>query len=357
MQESANASNRRRIRHTVSIDARVSGPSMPPTRCLIRDFSRAGMFLTIEELGAEVILEELEIGSDVEIVFSPRIGGLTRRAEVTGRVVRKQGNGFGAQLVGVDDDVFELMRALAANAISDRQQRVPAATVRAPEQIGSETILREGRAIVARHMRALAPVFVRDTIAHLFKTAAAASHPAEQRRADMALRDIEANAEKIALLIERRVVHGYATLGGLDSTLELSPLAAPAQVGGAPTLAESGDLGEMLAIELITERVEAELRAPCFEIEQRLSQLLARPIDRENNPLASYRICRTFCDTVFEYGSGPPVRAAMAAALTRTFIAALRSLYEDLNAALKRYGVGAAFKEHVRMHNKESDEL
>jgi hypothetical protein len=263
-------------------------------------------------------------------------------------------------VVAIDDDALTVMRAVAAQAISERYAHPVTVTETAeaessgPGGLNPGALLRELRVILARHLRTLLPAFLNDVSTALFNLAGQAVSPAEQRRADVASRGYERARESVLHALERQILRSYGEFAGADSTQELA--AAPELGAGAPSLVGSLDLGEMLAIEQVTEKVEKELHAHSFELEQRLATLLGRPLNRDSNPLATFNVCRVLCDGVLGRGAGPLIRRALSIAISGQLVDELKRLYIEMNGCLKHAGVQPTFKAQSGLHKRGADE-
>lgn len=105
-------------------------------------------------------------------------------------------------------------------------------------------------------------------------------------------------------------------------------------------LVEESDLEETLAITSMTDKALTRLNRPLYALEQRFSHLLGgRSVDASNNPVGPRLLSETFGEALAEFELELEVKLIVMKLFERHVLAALDSVYDDMNSGLVQAGV------------------
>lgn len=332
----APAEQRLHPRSPLYLDALLSGGLLDARACKIRDCCPDGLFLSVDpEEGELTYTSERPIarGDQVEVHFFAPLDGHSRGFSLRASVARVLSNGIGVALVGPDP--------LALRALSEMARRSPRAELgerprTAPGAVPSPLLETCAQRLDKRLGLAWAQ-FLRQAQDLLNAAMLEAANDTDQRRLFDLLTQVKTRSD--ALLAEVRSAAASRIAQLLPGAP--APRQAPrgALAGDGLALVEKEEFEEFLAVAELIDRLEPAFIGPLRDLEDRLSSLFGRPVDRAGNPFAPGALCGAFSNCL----TGLTRDAACARMLYRAVEAALRpmlqGLYPELAAEFERAGV------------------
>ena len=272
--------------------------------------------------------------------------GVTIEAEIMRRITQ----GIGVQLIEVNEEQRQALRAIAASAV---EERIPAgsasdAGTNRDSSIHARRIMRLCLKNIERQLPNI--IFaLRTEVVSKLRLLRDGKSQQEIEEIDSDADALEQKATAIGRTIERRVLLGFAEVGGLENTQELFMASASAEQqpvtrAQAPVDMVGHDVAEQSAALLgAINRVESTLKGKSFDLNLRLADVVQHRTDTEDNPLVPAVMCRILWEAVTEQKNSRNVKRCLTEVIARRIVPLLRELYDDIDATLDKQGVPKAF--------------
>ena len=337
------------LRHDVSIPAHVEGLKGGNTDAAIVDVSSTGMSLRLPMSATEHDDKVLPLKSALSIVFAPNhptAPDETVRLSVV--VTRRQLPIIGVRFVDTNKEQRHALRILAMLAVESRAVNSSAHnTASQPDpQIDPRTIMVACRKVIEQRLPNIVWTLRTELATHLrmmdFKGA-------DESKAKANAELIEEKGTAITRTIERQVMQTFAELGGLDATGELvftraqlertAKQLAEEKVG----LVDEKSLERSIAIDSTCKRLESNLAGKSFDLNIRLANVLGRPIENKQTPLAPSTMCRILWQAVQQYCDSPHVDVGLQSVIIKRIMPMMSDLYDDLGTTLDNNDVPTSY--------------
>lgn len=321
-------------RTALFLDALLSGGLLDARACKIRDCCPDGLFLTLDPADGELTYtseRRIARGDEVEVQFFAPLDGQGRSFTLWATVVRVLGHGIGVALRQPDRDAQRALAELAergpANPPAPRLRAGEAAVL---EQLGARlgSLLAEGFGGVALQAEGMLMEAIRE-----------AGSDAAQRRLFDVLTRFNAGAARLRGAVVAAGAQAVERLGRGSPQPRIRRPAAEAEQGTRLSLVDKRDFEEFLVLAELVDRVEPEFNTELLELEDRLSALCGRRVDRADNPFSAGAICASFSEALRGFTEDLDALRVLHRTVERALHPLLGPFYAELRGSLEAAGV------------------
>ena len=334
-------------RFELDLDGGLSRDGTEFIPCRIHDFCLGGMLVVPSGYsGGEVLLAGKSVARGDKLIVRcvAQVGGEHHDHKVRGRAASVSSRGVGVSFDADNPDevwritqlVRKLREARQEERADERSSRATTSPMGVEQAVNAGRLLEEARRHIQSFLASGVEASFQDAEDRLFALANDASSDADRTAFHDAIEEL--NGFKVSV--------ESAFFGTVDR--ELNGLGQPASQRGSPmteegetelSLMDTGNFDDWLTTKNIISATQPFLKAPQFDLEQRLSHLVNAAIHEENNPIGLTAMCLTFHDSIQNLGASRACRHAVLQGFDKTVIQNLETLYDDLNNMLVEGGV------------------
>lgn len=328
------AERRRYVRLPIRLEALVAIDGRPAVQCTVRDFCVAGLFVAISQQQLRLVKPQ----TTAILYFSLIVDGVQSDYQLTLRIFRVVGSGFGCGFEQADPQTIALLQSLAASsnpqAVPDTPEGVSRTQGDFSERFNeAKEPLSE---LVQKFGLRTTDEFLRLVDEALFLAARDAGNNLDETRFLDGQNEIRGRRDDIRETVPNLLQKGVAILN--------SPLSATQEESASPTVSElslidKDEFEEFLTVSQLVSDLEPRFKEELFKLDRRFSLLAKREVDDRSNPLGPAVIGGVFAEALKNLRSDRSAVNVIYRTLRQVLEANLGRLYTDANALLVDLGI------------------
>lgn len=328
------AERRRYVRLPIRLEALVAIDGRPAVKCTVRDFCVAGLFVAISPQQLRLVKPQ----TTAVLYFSLIVDGVQSDYQLTLRIFRVVGSGFGCGFEHADPQTIALLQSLAASSNPQAVPDTPEGVTRTQGDFSER--FNEAKEplseLVHKFGLRATDEFLRLVDDALFLAARDAGNNLDETRFLDGQNEIRGRRDDIRETVPDLLQKGVAILN--------SPLSATQEETTSPTVSElslidKDEFEEFLTVSQLVSDLEPRFKEELFKLERRLSLLAKREVDDRSNPLGPAVIGGVFAEALKNLRSDRSAVNVIYRTLRQVLEANLGQLYTDANALLVDLGI------------------
>tara|TARA_R110002096_G_scaffold3280_9_gene16304 strand:+ start:328 stop:4218 length:3891 start_codon:yes stop_codon:yes gene_type:complete len=328
------AERRRYVRLPIRLEALVAIDGRPAIQCTVRDFCVAGLFVAISQQQLRLVKPQ----TSAILYFSLIVEGVQSDYQLTLKIFRVVGSGFGCGFENADPQTIALLQSLAASsnpdAIPDTAEGMSRTQGKFSERFNEakEPLLELARKFGLR----ATDEFLRLVDEALFLAARDAGNNLDETRFLDGQNEIRGRRDDIRETVPNLLQKGVSILN--------SPLSATQEEAASPAVSElslidKDEFEEFLTVSQLVSDLEPRFKEDLFKLDRRFSLLAKREIDDRSNPLGPAVVGGVFAEALKNLRSDRTAVNVIYRTLRQVLETNLGQLYADANELLVELGV------------------
>ncbi len=328
------AERRRYVRLPIRLEALVAIDGRPAVQCTVRDFCVAGLFVAISQQQLRLVKPQ----TTATLYFSLIVDGVQSDYQLTLKIFRVVGSGFGCGFEQADPQTIALLQSLATSsnpqAVPDTPEDVSRTQGDFSERFNDakEPLIE----IVRKFGLHTTDEFLRLVDEALFLSARDAGNNLDETRFLDGQNEIRGRRDDIRETVPKLLQKGVAILN--------SPLSAIQEETTSPSVSElslidKDEFEEFLTVSQLVSDLEPRFKEALFELDRRFSLLAKREVDDRSNPLGPAVVGGVFAEALKNLRSDRSAVNVIYRTLRQVLESNLGRLYTEANELLVDLGI------------------
>lgn len=328
------AERRRYVRLPIRLEALVAIDGRPAVQCTVRDFCVAGLFVAISQQQLRLVKPQ----TTAVLYFSLIVDGVQSDYQLTLRIFRVVGSGFGCGFENAEPQTIALLQSLAVSSNPQTVPDTPEGVTRTQGDFSDRfaEVKEPLIGLVQRFGDRTTNEFLTLADEALFLAARDAGSNLEETRFLDGQNEIRGRRDDIRETVPKLLQKGVEIL---NSPLSTTQEETTSPTGSELSLIDKDEFEEFLTVSQLVSDLEPRFKEDLFKLERRFSLLAKREVDDRSNPLGPAVIGGVFAEALKNLRSDRSAVNVIYRTLRQVLESHLGRLYTDTNELFVELGI------------------
>lgn len=325
--------NRKSQRIEITLDAKVSN-AFSDSDCLVRNFCQGGLFIEYAGMQGGNGAWQPRRGERVKVIFDvPGQSGYDH-FQINSRVAHLGPTGFGVTFDHPELEAWHALMRMRKSSVGGDEKKSRAKAKR--NSTTDPALITELRLRTTQALGAQTGAATQTLLKALQEAAQKARNQNDQGDYFYAIDVVQANGELLMGKWLQRVSERIDALGGSKNSRWTRPKEGK---DGDYQLVDKEHFDEWVMVAGLASKIEGDLGALLYEVEQRLSVLAMREINKETNPVGPSALLTAFEEMLEPFALRSLPKRLVYKVLEKRVLTALEPLYQEVNKILLEHGI------------------